>query len=102
MAKAGKIICYPEIKVNHDTPLNVDTSISWKSYYGLRNRLYSFKTIYPKRYYLCIYLKGMLNCKKNKLLNKNDEVNKLTETALKDAKKGKLGLHEIYKPGWKI
>ena len=101
MSRVGKIICYPEIKVNHDTPLNTDTSFNWKSYYGIRNKLYSFKKIYPKRYYMCIYYKTMLNCKMKKI-SKNKEVNKLIKTALKDAKRGKLGLHEIYKPGWKI
>lgn len=102
MSKVGKIICFPEIKVNHDTPLNVDTSVSWKSYYGLRNMLYSYKNIYSKRYYRYIYIKTMIKVNINLLIHRNVKVNKLIKTALKDAKKGNLGLHNIYKPGWKL
>ena len=86
MARAGKRLCYPAIKVNHDTPLNVDTSVSWKSYYGTRNRLYSFKNLYPKRYYRCIYLKVMFLCNIKLLFKKNIKENRLYKTALKDAK----------------
>lgn len=102
MSRVGKIICFPEIKIKHDTPLNINPTISWKSYYGIRNKLYSYKKLYPLRYYMCIYLKEMLKCNFKLLLHKNVKENKLIKAALRDAKKGKLGLHTIYKPGWKM
>lgn len=60
---------------------------------------------FPKRYFFYEYIKemGMQNIKIliKKILKKDYTSNILKLEGIKDAKKGKLGLHDIYKPGWK-
>lgn len=98
LLKYGKIICVPNIIVHHDiVRLKTKENLSWKEYYGIRNRINFLKRYYPKRYYICVYLNN-----KRKLFFEKDKVKKdLINKAMYDGIKGNLGKNEIYYPGWK-
>lgn len=100
MRKVGRIICIPSIKVTHDVvESNVDVSVyTWKTYYLHRNCLFLYKYHFPKRFLLVEeFLIKLRIIKKH-----NKECTKLLNTAISDFKNNKLGVHEVYKPGWKI
>lgn len=93
--QAGKILCLPEITVWHDTTEPAEGKRSWKRYYSMRNKLYSYKKHYGKAQaalLACYYL----------LKNMRDPVLwRLTAAAAADACRGRLGIHKKYRPGWK-
>lgn len=98
MSKVGKIVCLPQIKIVHDEAAD-STSFSWKNYYGIRNRLDLMRRHFPKLLFLyqCFkYLRLGFG-----LFRQNREEGLLYFVAVKDALMKKLGLHKIYKPGWK-
>ena len=103
LRKEKPIICIPNVKINHDTVIN--NSITWKVYYGSRNRMIFIKEHFPKRYFYFEYIKQYIlqNIKIliKKIINKPYISNVMNLEGIKDAKKGKTGLHKIYKPGWK-
>lgn len=102
LGKLGKMICIPEAKVVHDTDTGELTDckacgimqISWKKFYTIRNKLYSYRIHYGKvqawlyeRYYL--------------MKNKDNIMRDMTKRAVLMSRRGKLGIDEIYMPGWK-
>lgn len=100
LKKVGEIICCSSLIIEHDVDRS-NYKLSWKDYYGVRNRLYLVKTLLPNRYpwvLLITLLKTFLGViiKGKSLI----EV-RLRLTAIKDAWNNKLGKHKIYKPGWK-
>ena len=69
------------------------TIASWKDYYGYRNEIDMLKKHYP--------LAALAWSRRQlKVLKQYPNKLKIYKTALKDAWRGKLGIHEIYKPGW--
>jgi len=102
LRKYGKIFCFPNIKVYHSTPAN--GSISWKTFYALRNQLLMIKWHFPIRYFvfMSVYMKFRALAAK---FVKRDFYHKIYYQmvckAVKDAKKEKMGEDEIYKPGWR-
>lgn len=105
LSTVGKILCLPAIKIIHDGPLNNGRDgVTWKLYYGIRNSIDFVKRSFPKRYYYSykLYFRFKYYAMTT-LLWKNKIVGyKLINYAIKDAKNGKLGIDDIYKPGWKI
>lgn len=94
-----KILCVPSINVFHDCDES-NSTMSWKTYYGVRNSLDLTKKHYSKIHliYEICYLK--LRMFKKLLTNKAQY--KLLKTAYADYKHNKFGISEIYKPGTKI
>lgn len=95
----GDIICFPKFIIRHDAdPQN--NEFSWKNYYGTRNTL-----VYMKEYHkmtfpfvsLVFWLRLMLSPLKGHSLQ---EV-KMRIVAYCDAVFGRMGIHNLYKPGWK-
>jgi len=93
----GKIICLTQAKIYHDT--TEDNTITWKTYYGLRNKLLMFK-----RHHYISYLKQIYLLKKkiylSTSLKKNPIYKKILIAAVTDAISNKKGLHIIYQPSW--
>lgn len=104
LSTVGKIFCIPKIKIIHDGPLNNGKDgVTWKLYYGIRNSIDFVKKRFPKRYYYTykIYFRIKYYAMTT-LLWKNKLVGyKLINQAIYDGKKGKLGIDNKYKPGWK-
>lgn len=101
LSKIGKVICIPEVKVTHDVELQGRSIINWKNYYGSRNKLLMYKKHFPMRYFYFEYTKNILKYNLRKLIYRNDPYNDLMLEATKDARDNKLGLHKVYRPGWK-
>lgn len=100
MGKTGEIICVPSLKIYHDDGFTSDIKSSgqtpmWRTYYNLRNSIFSFLKHYPiVGFYriVAFVLKGMLTT------NGSKEEIKMRRTAIKDAISGRLGKHPIYRP----
>jgi len=99
LSKEGQIICIPKSVIDHKVKMRSISGPSWKMYYGIRNRLVLLKKHYPIRFAIEILI---LNIKllAKKILHRNSDIIPIYREAMKDALKGKLGLHELYKPGW--
>ncbi len=106
----SRILNVNNAKLNHKTVKNSQT-ISWKSYYGVRNSIHMGKLYSSNKIIFSIltYIYCMLVIIKNimrVLLNKRREYGlvciKIYTDALHDSFKGKLGINENYLPGKKI
>lgn len=102
LSKSGKIICIPDAKVIHNVEVITSKNIDWKGYYSVRNKLLFIKKHFEERYYNYEYRRYKVKCLIRDLLRKEKIKNIQIKSALKDSKNDIKGLHEIYKPGWKI
>lgn len=105
LRKYGDILCVPSIRVIHDVPVDAICSTrrnyDWKTYYGVRNSIYSYlrhhlptALILTSRIILwqtILYFAGRINKKSIKLMM----------AAVWDGWKGHLGIHSMYKPGFR-
>lgn len=99
LSRNGNIYCVPASIVDHDTPPFDKNAINWGRYYKKRNDLLMIKKNFPYRYFLLRYLRRYLT--DASVFSKNPEVlRKELKAAYHDAWNDKMGLHEIYKPGW--
>jgi len=95
LRKVGSIFCVPAATVLHDAPKG-SSEVSWKTYYGFRNQLLSYRRNFG---YLCLLRHAYRLLKK---ANRSAIVQKkIMRTAIRDAILGKKGVHPIFKPGWK-
>lgn len=101
LRKSGRIICIPNAEIIHNTKQNSNEHMSWKNFYGYRNRLLMIKKHYSKRYFIIQCGVDRLRMLKRVLKFKFNEA-KLIDDAIKDAKKDIKGINIIYKPGHKI
>lgn len=101
LGRAGEMYCVPTIRVHHDTPAS-NGELNWKHYYGTRNMLYTIKRHFP----FCCFAYAAASCFYNSVKvilegKQRREQGKLYLHALKDAMFSRLGVHPVYKPGWK-
>ena len=101
LSKCGKIICIPNIEIIHDIQFNGEEELSWKTYYGNRNRLLMIKKHYNKKYFYLECIRIKLRAMKKKI-QKQHVYHDVLCKSIKDAKTNKKGLDEVYKPGWKM
>lgn len=100
LSKVGRIVCVPEIKINHNVPIE-KSNINWKSYYSIRNKLNFIKRHFPLRYYIYLKNKQKVGIIVRTILKKDKEYIKLIKAAVKDEENHVNGLSKVYKPGWK-
>lgn len=103
LSKLGKIICIPKIKIIHDAPhSDMSQIVKWKLYYLVRNTLDFIRTNFNEKYFKEACIEVPLKFKVAVFLFGKDKKYgyQMINTAVEDAKMGKTGLHEIYKPGW--
>lgn len=100
LSKVGKIVCVPKIRVFHDIGKNTDYGVTWKEYYGERNRLDMYRRHFPSLVYYSCLLKSKIRVAKKYILRQKVSAN-LLKCAIHDSQKSKFGIHSIYKPGWK-
>lgn len=94
LLRMGKIECVPAIHIEHDTNETETSIYSWKKYYAVRNKLFSYRRhfgIIQTTVLACYYYGKQL---------RRPVLRKMTGAAIQDAFTGKLGLHELYRPGW--
>lgn len=106
LRKYGSIFCVPSIRVVHDVPVKPvkanDRNYNWKTYYGIRNTIYSYL-----RHHIptaCIWILRIVIWQNFLFFTGriNRESRKLMMTAVRDGCKGNLGIHNLYKPGFKF
>ena len=99
LGKAGRIIGLSSYQIFHD----VETSnfgLSWKSYYGERNYI-DFRKRHFKRYFVLSLAVALLRTILCPIKGKSLTEVRLRLIAIKDGLLGNMGMHDIYKPGWK-
>ena len=102
LKKYGKLICVPSIKIEHEGILSkIDGNsedVSWREYYSLRNHLNTMK-----RHHILVFIYCFLAQFRRLYLTKRDNPKRkhLLKTALWNSIFNKLGIHDVYKPGWK-
>lgn len=103
LSKLGKIVCIPDIKVIHDAPhSSMNEIVKWKLYYLIRNTLDFIKCNFDKKYFKVACIEVPFKFRIAVLLfGKNKSAGyAMIKEGIKDAKLGKTGLHEVYRPGW--
>ena len=104
LRECGDILCVPSISVLHDTPTgsvsNAGRDYGWKTYYCIRNTIYSYlrhhvptAIVWILRIILWqnfLYMIGSINTESRSLMM----------DAVIDGCKGKLGIHNVFKPGY--
>lgn len=98
--KIGKIRCVSASKIFH--PKGELNTKNWIEFYTIRNQIDHIKRHYPKRYYYyMIFDRYMKKCSiiAALLRKRSAKFRKMGMIAIKDGINGKLGLHEIYRPG---
>ena len=103
LSKVGKIICIPKMQVIHDAQHSeMNQIVKWKLYYLVRNTLDFIKNNFDEKYFKEQCFEVPFKFKVAVCLFGKDKKYgyQMINEAVKDAKLGKTGLHEIYKPGW--
>lgn len=104
LSSYGPMVCFPAMKVLHDEPRTppVESVLAglWKEYYACRNIIYLHK-IHSPQHFNAVVLNSLKTIKAHRD-NTLSSVNKMDLEAIKDARRGRLGLHSIYRPGLKL
>lgn len=101
MRKAGRIICIPSAIVYHDSPGVTKKVLSWKKYYAVRNKIYTYKKHYNARYAFGLSSFYLIKAIMVMIKEHNVREYELVKKAVFDGNKGNLGIDEVYGPGWK-
>ena len=102
LSKYGKIYCIPSSIVHHDvTTASVSNGISWKNYYGIRNKLITYKEHMPINGYIIFLCHQVIRAIYKLVFCRDKKWFFLIITALKDGLNKCSGIHSIYRPGWK-
>lgn len=97
MSKQGKILCFPSIQIDHNVPDRDADLLDWKTYYGRRNRMDMIHRHFPRSCYQFQCMKQWLKIR----IAMKGAGKKVALEAWRDARKGTLGTHAVYRPGWK-
>ncbi|WP_051532619.1 glycosyltransferase [Fusobacterium perfoetens] len=91
ISRKYKILCFPELEVEHNVG-EANIGFSWKTYYGIRNRIHMLKK-YMSKFEFFIYLLKINYRMKSRFLKKkiSKEEYLCFKEAINDAKNGKLG-----------
>lgn len=98
--KKCEIICIPKIVINHDVEQNASTGLTWKNYYGYRNKLNAMRSNKMGIYYCFAVFK--LTIKNIGYFFTNRKKYYMIKTALHDHFNNITGISSYYKPGKKI
>ena len=107
LKKYGKIICVPQIGIVHDDGKSGNSIeekdksliVSWRDYYLERNGIVMYRRHFPSAALHLLRKEFFPRVKGNRHGN---ELDRVKWHAFKDAWLGKLGKHEVYKPGWEV
>ena len=102
LRKYGKLYCVPALEIEHDVEQEYGgKNVTWKDYYGLRNELIMFKRHYPKRTFVIKVIKKLIRTT-GMYLKKDTRIRAtLFYAAIRDGVAGRMGVHPVYRPGWK-
>lgn len=100
LSKVGTILCVPSIKVHHDVRTSTNV-VSWKNYYGIRNTADMYRRHFSSRYYYRYCYANLFKSYINIAFNRKKKYNIMRKKAIFDAMHKKMGINDVYKPGWK-
>lgn len=100
----GKIICVPAISIVHDDVVMGPACckkpiVSWRDYYSERNEMVTYRRHFPL---VALHKTRVIIIDRLKRKNQGNVYSEVKWQAVKDAWRGKLGMHKLYKPGWEI
>ena len=97
LGKTGKLYCVTDIRIEHKDNVAPSNETSWRDYYASRNLIYMYKDHFDKwsLFWRIVRRRAFA------LLTLNWSKVVLVNIGIKDGKNGKLGVHSVYKPGWK-
>ncbi len=98
MRKTGRIVCTTSIKIKHKDNVASRTDVSWRDYYATRNVVVMFLNHFDKWSLFWRIIRRRLAA----ILSFRYIKWKVVNDAIKDGKKGNMGIHPVYKPGWKV
>ena len=98
VGKTGKLYCVTSIVIEHKDNTAPSNETSWRDYYASRNITYMYKEHFDRWSLFCRVLRRRLFA----LITFNLSKFRLVNIGIKDGKNGKMGIHPIYKPGWKM
>lgn len=104
VGQCGEILCYTDMIVVHEKPVNRrkkndEEIIDWHYYYAARNSYLMLKRHFKIQYFFhwhLDYIKAEIHLFANRKVDKYQ----VRLAALRDAKNDKLGVHDVYRPGW--
>lgn len=103
MHNYGKIVCLTDMKVDHEAPAEtLAESVTWKTYYCYRNMTDMYRKHFGGIYFWWFAFKIRIKTLLNRLSGGKRQDITILWTAYNDAVAGKFGLHEVYRPGWKL
>ena len=105
LSKVGKIICLPQICIEHDNQVISPSSshcINWKKYYGIRNSYDFYKKYFPKYVVEIQFTYKLLKCFVKAIIKNDYRTFIMYKQALLDAKQGNFGKSDKYYPGMKM
>lgn len=98
----GKVYCIPKAIMYHDVKKRKEVvEIDWRKFYSIRNKLVCYKL----RFGMPAYSFALVEICKAFIkigLNHNAVEFRLRISAIIDGIKMKMGVHPLYKPGWKL
>lgn len=100
MGKTGRIICVPAIKIHHDVRKGKGET-DWRTYYRYRNMTDCYRRNFPKRCYRWFYMKARIKTILFRLWKMDRTERDMLLAGIQDARHGKFGLHELYRPRWR-
>ncbi len=101
MGKQGKILCVPAVKIYHDIEKKDPAVPDWRWYYRYRNMADCYRRNFPKICFYFFYFKAIIKILLYKLLGISKTDRDMLLAGIKDARRGRFGLHGRYRPGWK-
>lgn len=101
MAKRYVVRLYPDIVIHHDVE-KANLGVNWKKYYGYRNQLLMLKYNYNYIYFISQIFLLRISMIKDFFVAERRPLIRMKNQAIRDAKKNKTGLSDVYYPGVKI
>ncbi|MCR4791484.1 MAG: glycosyltransferase [Lachnospiraceae bacterium] len=98
LGKSGKLYCVTNIRIEHKDNVAPANEISWRDYYASRNLTYMYKEHFGKWSLFWRIVRRRVFA----FLTFNFSKCHLVNIGIKDGKAGNLGVHPVYKPGWKV
>ncbi len=100
LRKEGRIICLTNISIVHDIPPAQNDAVSFKRYYGARNKLLMLRKHLPGRFIEYVLLEVLLAFFVGLCKGRPKEI-PLRFAGILDGIRGRKGIHPVYRPGWK-
>lgn len=96
----GQILCIPAARVDHCSTLTQTDKVDWRFYYDVRNYYDLEKTHFPVVFAYRIIVDS-LDILMHFLMGRKRKKYRVIFEGLKDACLGRMGVHHVYRPGWK-